>query len=301
VIINFSSEVKEALSSGGAVVALESTVIAHGLPYPNNIETALRCEAAVRISGAVPATIAIIGGEFRVGLSRDEIEFLASGSDIRKASTRDLSIAVANKLNCATTVSTTAFIAHRSGIKVFATGGIGGVHRGYPADVSADLPMLAETPVMVVCSGAKMILDIAATREWLETHGVAVLGWQCDEMPAFYSRSSGLNADHRVDSASDAALVTAARDALGMRQATLMTVPVPKEFELPRDEMESIISAAIAEVDRQGISGKDVTPFLLSELTKASGGRTLKANIALLENNARVAGLVAVQIANRIT
>lgn len=299
--IKFSPEVQEAIASGTAVVALESTVIAHGLPHPDNIKTALRCEESVRESGAVPATIAIIGGEFRVGLSQDEIEFLASGADIRKASTRDLPIAVANNLDCATTVSTTAFIAHRAGIRVFATGGVGGVHRGYAADISADLPTLAETPIVVVCSGAKMILDIAATREWLETHGVAVLGWQCDEMPAFYSRSSGLNADHRVDSASDAALVAAARDALGMRQATLLTVPVPKEFELPRDEMESIIGAAIAGVGRQGISGKDVTPFLLSELTKASGGRTLKANIALLENNARVAGLVAVQIANRTT
>lgn len=291
--INYSTEVREAIDSGRPVVALESTVIAHGLPLPANIETALRCEAAVRESGAVPATVAIIGGEFRVGLSQDEIEFLASGSDIRKASTRDLSIAAANKLNCATTVSTTAFIAHRAGIKVFATGGIGGVHRGYEADISADLPMLANTPITVVCSGAKMILDLAATREWLETHGIAVLGWHCEQMPAFYSRESGLEVDQRVDSPSEVAEIAAARDRLGLRQATLVTVPVPEDLELPREEMERIISAAVAKAHGLGISGKKVTPFLLAELSEISSGRTLRANIALLENNARVAGAVA--------
>lgn len=291
--IKFSDEVNEAINSGGAVVALESTVIAHGLPFPHNIDTALRCEAAVRESGAVPATVAVIGGEFRVGLSRKDLEFLASASDIRKASARDLSIAAANKLNCATTVSTTAFIAHRAGIRVFATGGIGGVHRGYPADVSADLPMLAETPITVVCSGAKLILDIDATREWLETHGIAVLGWNCDEMPAFYSRESGLELDRRVNSPEEVAEIAAARDRLGLRQATLLTVPVPEDVELPREEMEKIISAAVEEAYRRGISGKRLTPFLLAELSERSGGRTLKANVALLENNARIAGAVA--------
>jgi pseudouridine-5'-phosphate glycosidase len=294
--IKYSSEVSEALATGLPVVALESTVIAHGLPFPKNVETAIRCETAVRESGSIPATIAILGGEFRVGLTHDEIEFLASSDNIRKASTRDLSIAVANKLDCATTVSTTLFIAHRAGLRVFATGGIGGVHRGYSADVSADLPMLAETPMTVVCSGVKMILDIAATREWLETHGVAVLGWQCDEMPAFYSRSSGLSLDHRVDAAVEAAMIAAARDELRQKQATLLTVPVPEGSDLPRDEMEAAIGQALGKADELGIVGKDVTPFLLSELTKISEGRTLTANIALLENNARVAGIVACEI-----
>lgn len=296
--ITYSSEVREAIDSGRPAVALESTVIAHGLPHPDNIETALRCEAAVRESGAVPATVAIIGGEFRVGLSQDEIEFLAAGSDIRKASTRDLSIAVASKLICATTVSTTAFIAHRAGIKVFATGGIGGVHRGYAADISADLPTLAQTPITVVCSGAKLILDLAATREWLETHGIAVLGWQCDEMPAFYSRSSGSPVDERVDSAHHAAKIAAARDGLGMKQATLLTVPVPVDFELPREVMETAIADALGRADSLSIGGKEITPFLLAELTTISDGKTLRANIALLENNARIAGCVASEVAN---
>src|SRR5205807_1435143 len=203
--INYSGEVSDAIRENKAVVALESTVIAHGLPFPQNVETALKLEAIVRENGAAPATIAVFDGEFHAGLNQRQIEKLATDKNIRKISRRDLAVAIAKKLNCATTVATTAFIAHRAGIKVFATGGIGGVHRGSAGDISADLPELARTPIMVVCSGAKIVLDLPRTREWLETYGICVLGWQCDEMPAFYSRSSGLSVDERVETANEVA------------------------------------------------------------------------------------------------
>ncbi|MBP6003445.1 MAG: pseudouridine-5'-phosphate glycosidase [Pyrinomonadaceae bacterium] len=292
--INFNSEVSDAIRDGRPLVALESTVIAHGLPYPHNLETANKLEAAVRESGAVPATIAVFGGEFYVGLTADQIEQLATRKDIRKISRRDLPVAVAGRMDCATTVATTTFIAHRAGIKVFATGGIGGVHRGYPSDISADLPELARTPISVVCSGAKIVLDLPATREWLETNGITVLGWRCDELPAFYSRSSGLSIDQRVENADDAAAVAAARDDLGLTNSILVTVPVPAEFEIDRAELETILEDALALADEKGIRGKEITPFLLSQMSERSGGRTLAANIALLENNARVAASIAV-------
>ena len=238
-------------------------------------------------------TIAVFDGEFCVGLSKDQIEKLATGKTIRKISRRDLPIAVANKLTCATTVATTAFIAHRAGIKVFSTGGIGGVHRGFSADVSADLPELAQMPITVICSGAKIVLDLAQTREWLETHGITVLGWQCDEMPAFYSRSSGLSVDETVATAADVASIVKARDELGMKNAVLVTVPVPSEFEIDRGELEAILADALELANERGIRGKEVTPFLLSQMSERSGGRTLAANIALLENNARVAAGIA--------
>lgn len=291
--INLSPDVDEGLKSGKPVVALESTVIAHGLPFPQNIETALKCEAAVRRGGAVPATIAVFGGEFFVGLNSDQIEQLATRKDIRKISRRDLAVAVGNKLDCATTVATTAFIAHRAGIKVFATGGIGGVHRGFEADVSADLPELAQTPITVVCSGAKIVLDLPRTREWLETNGVTVLGWQCDEVAAFYSRSSGLEIDQRIENGGEAAAIIRARDDLGLKSSVLVTVPVPNEFEIELTELESILGDALALADKQKISGKTITPFLLSQMSDRSGGRTLAANIALLANNAYVAAEIA--------
>jgi pseudouridylate synthase len=294
--IVFSSEISSALNEGRPVVALESTVIAHGLPYPQNIETALRCEAAVRDNGAIPATIAVFGGEFHVGLDRGQIERLATDKNIRKISRRDLPIAVANNLDCATTVATTAYIAHKAGIRVFATGGIGGVHRGFDADVSADLPELARTPITVVCSGAKIVLDLPRTREWLETHGVTVVGWQCDTMPAFYSRSSGLEIDERVESAVDVARIAKARDLLGLSSSILVTAPVPEEFEIPLAESESILAEALAEAETLGIKGKETTPFLLSQMSARSGGRTLATNIALLENNARIAAKIAVAL-----
>jgi len=296
--LKLSKEVSDAVRSGRPVVALESTVIAHGLPYPQNIETAIKLEEIVREDGAVPATIAVFGGEFYVGLSSEQIEQLATRKDIRKISRRDLPIAVANKLDCATTVATTTFIAHLAGIRVFATGGIGGVHRGFEADISADLPELAQTPITVVCSGAKIVLDLPRTREWLETNGITVLGWQCDELPAFYSRSSGLAIDERVENAADVAKVATARDELGLQNSILLTVPIPQEFEIDRDELDSILADALKLADERGVLGKEITPFLLSQMSERSGGRTLTANIALLENNARVAASVAIAIAN---
>ena len=296
--IKLSDEVADAVRDSRGVVALESTVIAHGLPYPNNIETAHRLEAVIRDGGAVPATVAVFDGVFHIGLGQNQIEKLATDPNIRKISRRDLPIAVAQKLDCATTVATTSFIAHLAGIKVFSTGGIGGVHRGYSMDVSADLPELAQTPITVVCSGAKIVLDLPATREWLETHGVTVLGWQCDEMPAFYSTTSGLPIDERVDSADETASIANARDRLGLKNAILVTVPVPETFAIDRSEIEAILAEALRLADENNIAGKAITPFLLSEMAKRSGGQTLGANIALLENNAAVAAEIAVALSN---
>jgi pseudouridylate synthase len=292
--ILYSDEVSDALSTGLPVVALESTVIAHGLPFPQNLETALEMEAIIRGSGAVPATIAVLDGRFCVGLGRDQVEKLATGANIRKISRRDLPIAIARRLDCATTVASTAYIAHQAGIRVFATGGIGGVHRGFSADVSADLPELAATPVTVVCSGAKIVLDLERTREWLETFGVTVLGWQCDELPAFYSRSSGLDVDERVDTVDEIVNIALARDIAGLPNSLLVTVPVPRESEIDRAELELILSDALDTADKEGIRGKATTPFLLARMSERSSGRTLAANIALLKNNAQIAGELAV-------
>ena len=297
--LKLSTEVSDAIRDRSPVVALESTVIAHGLPYPHNLETAVKLEQIVRENGAVPATIAVFGGEFYIGLDASQIEYLATANNIRKISRRDLPIAVANKLDCATTVATTTFIAHRAGIRVFATGGIGGVHRGFDADVSADLPELAQTPITVVCSGAKIVLDLPRTREWLETNGITVLGWQCDELPAFYSPTSGLAIDERVDTAGEVASVITARDELGLKNSILLTVPIPTEFEIDRSELESILADALELADERGVTGKEITPFLLAQMSERSGGRTLAANIALLENNARVAASVAAAIISK--
>lgn len=288
-----SEEVTEALESHRPVVALESTVIAHGLPHPQNLETARRMEEIVRNGGGIPATIAVFDGEFHVGLTDHQIEFLATDKNVRKISRRDIAIAAAKRLNCATTVATTAFAAYEVGIKVFATGGIGGVHRGFSADVSADLVELARTPITVVCSGPKIVLDLPATREWLETFGVTVLGWQCDEMPAFYSRSSGIAIDERVENGSDVADIVNARDAIGLSNAVLVTVPVPDDHALDSVELEDILDRAVESASEQQVSGKELTPFLLAELSRQTGGRTLNTNIALLENNARVATDIA--------
>ena len=291
--IKFNEEVADALRERKPIVALESTVIAHGLPFPRNVETAMNMESAVRAGGAVPATIAVFGGRFYAGLSSSEIEQLGTRKDIRKISTRDLSIAAAKGLDCATTVATTSFVAHRAGIKVFATGGIGGVHRGFSADISADLPVLARTPITVVCSGAKIVLDLPRTREWLETNGVTVLGWRCDDMPAFYSRASGLVVDERIETAAEAAAIARSRDDLELKNTILVTVPVPEEAEIPIDELEEMLEEVLHLADKNGVRGKEITPFLLSQLSERSGGQTLEANIALLENNARVAAEIA--------
>lgn len=293
---SFNEEVTGALHFETPIVALESTVIAHGLPYPENIETAYKLERIIRDRGAVPATIGVFEGEVCVGLNEDHFEKLATGKEIRKISRRDLPVAVSKRLDCATTVASTAFIAHRAGIKVFVTGGIGGIHRGDGTDVSADLPELAQTPITVVCSGAKIVLDLPTTREWLETHGVTVLGWKCDEMPAFYSRSSGLPVDERIDSAREAAQAAFARDELGLRSAIIVGVPVPEAFEMPSDEVELILAESLKLAASQGVKGKDITPFLLSQMSERSEGKTLASNIALLENNAKIASEIAVAI-----
>src|SRR5215510_3030593 len=291
--LNIAAEVAQAINEHRPVVALESTVIAHGLPRPQNLETAHRLEEVVRQSGAVPATIAIIGGKLTVGLNDDEIKLLAERTDIRKISTRDIPVAVAQGWNGATTVASTTWIAHRAGIKVFATGGIGGVHRGSLPDVSADLPELARTPIVVVCSGAKIVLDLPATREWLETHAVTVVGYQCDELPAFYSRKSGLPIDARVDSAEEVAKIYRAQRDLEIESALLVVVPVPAEFEVPAEELQIVLTTALEDAEWKGITGPALTPFLLSQMAERSGGSTLRANIALLENNARVAAEIA--------
>lgn len=295
--ITFNDEVSGALHFDKPIVALESTVIAHGLPYPQNIETANKMEQIVRDNGAIPATIAIFNGEILVGLDANQLEHLAIGKNIRKISRRDLPVALGRKLTCATTVATTSFIAQAAGIQVFATGGIGGVHRGYSYDISADLSELANTPMIVVCSGAKIVLDLPATREWLETYGVTVLGWQCEEFPAFYSRSSGLPVDERVETAHDVAAIADARAELGMNSSILVTVPVPEAAEIDADELEDILADALKSASEKKISGKEITPFLLAAMSEASMGRTLAANIALLENNAKVAAEVAVGFA----
>jgi pseudouridine-5'-phosphate glycosidase len=278
------------------VVALESTVFAHGLPHPQNLETALRLEEAIRQEGALPATIGIIDGSMRVGLTADEIERLATATGVRKVSRRDLPLVVARHENGATTVSATMWIAHRAGIAVCATGGIGGVHRGLPFDVSADLPELAQTPVAVVCSGAKAILDLPLTLEWLETHGVTVLGYRTDRFPAFYSRDSGLPVDARVASPQEAAAVFRAQRRLGLPAGLLIGVPVPPEVEPPPDLTEEAISQALATAEAEGIRGRALTPFLLAQVSQHTAGASLRANIALLENNARVAARIAIAL-----
>ena len=292
-LLNIAPDVAAALRDAHPVVALESTVIAHGLPRPQNLQTAHRLQEVVREAGAIPATIAIIDGQPSVGLNDDQINALANNSDIKKISTRDISVAVARGSNGATTVASTTWIAHRAGITVFATGGIGGVHRGSLPDISADLPELARTPIVVVCSGAKIVLDLPATREWLETHAVTVVGYQCDELPAFYSRKSGLPIDARAESAQDVADIYRAQRGLGIESALLVVVPVPAQFEVPAEELQIVLTTALEDAEWKGITGPALTPFLLGQMAERSGGATLRANIALLENNARVAAEIA--------
>ncbi|HEX3559240.1 MAG TPA: pseudouridine-5'-phosphate glycosidase [Pyrinomonadaceae bacterium] len=297
-LLKLSEEVETAVREGGAVVALESTVIAHGLPRPLNLETARRLEQIVRGRGAVPATVAVIGGELCVGLDDAQLERLATGSGIRKVSRRDLALVVARRLDGATTVAGTLWVAGRAGLKVFATGGIGGVHRGRLPDVSADLPELARTPLTVVCSGAKSVLDLPATREWLETHGVCLVGYGCEEMPAFYTRRTGLPVDVRADSAEEVAGLARARDALGLEAALVVCVPVPSESEVDARVIEESLSEALSEAEHRGVRGRDITPFLLAHMSRASGGATLSANVALLEENARVAAEIAAALSS---
>lgn len=295
-LFQISTEVADALHTSKPIVALESTVISHGLPRPTNLETAYRLESIVREVGAVPATIGIIAGGLIVGLNKNQVQLLAEADEIKKISTRDIPIAVAKKWHGATTVASTCWIAHRAGIRVFTTGGIGGVHHGTLPDISADLPELARTPIIVVCSGAKIVLDLPATREWLETHAVTVVGYQCDEMPAFYSRTSGLPIDARVDSPAEIAKLFKAQQDLNISSALLVSVPVPQEFEVPSEQLRSVLSEALEKAERSGVVGRDLTPFLLSHMARRSEGSTLSANIALLENNARVAASIALDL-----
>ncbi len=294
----FNQEVANALRENRAIVAFESTVISHGLPQPFNYELAIELENIVRENRATPATIAVFGGVPHIGLTTAQIRFLAESNEIVKLSTRDLPIALANKLHGATTVATTSFFAHLVGIRVFATGGIGGVHRGLLPDVSADLPALAKTPIAVVCAGAKSVLDLPATREYLETHGVTILGWQTDEFPAFYARSSSLKVDARIETAEAAAAIIGARDDLNLQNAVLITVPVSADVEIQPEVIESFLNNALAEVEQSKIFGKEITPFLLNRLAQQSGGATLTANLALLRQNARIAAQIAVAVEN---
>ena len=295
-------DVQQAIRGDGAVVALESTLISHGLPYPENLRVARAMEEAVYSEGGVAATVAILAGEPVIGLDEAQLEHLAQAKGVRKCSRRDLPIATARKLDGATTVCGTMVLAHGAGIRVFATGGIGGVHRappkrdgvpGHAFDVSPDLDELARTPMVVVCSGAKALLDLEATRERLETLGVPILGYETDHLPAFYSRQTGLRVDARVDSPAEVAAIALARDKLGLPAALLVVVPVPVADELPREEAEAAIAAALRLAEEQGVHGEAVTPFLLARIAELTGGRSMRANLSLLVNNAHVAGRIA--------
>jgi pseudouridine-5'-phosphate glycosidase len=289
-------EVQTALDAERPVVALESTLITHGLPRPDNLDVAQALEATVREAGAVPATIAILGGQVTVGLTDAQLVYLAKAGNVRKCSRRDLPIAVGRGEDGATTVAGTMIVAHMAGIRVFATGGIGGVHQGHPFDVSADLLELGRTPVTVVCTGAKAILDLPLTLEVLETQGVPVIGYGTEEFPAFYTRSSGLPIDVRCDTPQEVAAIVRTREDLNLTGGTLVAVPVPSEDELPAAEAEAAIATALAEAEAQGITGKAVTPFLLARVSELTGEASLRANVALLLNNARVAAAIALAL-----
>lgn len=294
--LDIHPEVAAALAANRPVVALESTIISHGMPYPQNVETALQVEAEIRAHGAVPATIAIIDGRLKAGLSADEIEYLGKGGrDIAKVSRRDLPFIVAGKRSGATTVASTMIIAAMAGIRVFATGGIGGVHRGAERsfDVSADLQELAQTPVAVVCAGAKSILDLGLTLEYLETHGVPVIGHRCDYLPAFFTRDSAFKLDHRLDEAADIAAAMQAKWSLELRGGMVVANPIPEQYAMPRDKIDAAIEQALREAEEQGVAGKESTPFLLARVCELTGGNSLAANIQLVLNNARLASAIA--------
>ena len=297
--LDISPEVQKALAEGKPVVALESTIISHGMPYPKNVETAMLVEKTIRDNGAVPATIAIIGGRLKAGLSREEIEYLGkSGRKVAKVSRRDLAAIVARGADGATTVTTTMIIAHMAGIKVFATGGIGGVHRGAETtmDISADLEELASTPVMVVCAGAKSILDLGLTLEYLETKGVPVIGYGTDELPAFYTRRSGFGVDYRVDTPAQLAAMFKAQQELGMKGGMLVTNPIPEQYAMDKEVIDAAIDQAVKESKEQGIHGKETTPFLLARVVELTGGDSLESNIQLVLNNAIVASKTAAEL-----
>ncbi len=294
--LEVSKEVQEALAAGKPVVALESTIISHGMPYPQNVETALNVERIIRENGAIPATIAIIGGKLKAGLSAEEIEYLGKkGQAVTKASRRDLPVLVARGDDGATTVATTMIIAAMAGIKVFATGGIGGVHRGAEVtmDISADLEELAQTPVLVVCAGAKSILDLGLTLEYLETKGVPVIGYGTDELPAFYTRVSGFGVDYRLDTPDEVAAAFRAKLDMGLKGGMLVTNPIPEAYSMDPAVINKAIDEAVAEANALGIKGKQTTPFLLAKIKDITGGDSLASNIRLVYNNAALAAQVA--------
>lgn len=294
--LSISAEVQKALNEGKPVVALESTIISHGMPYPQNVETALRVEQTIRENGAVPATIAIIGGKLKAGCTPEEIEYLGKkGHEVTKASRRDLPVLIARGEDGATTVTTTMIIAAMAGIKVFATGGIGGVHRGAETtmDISADLEELAQTPVLVVCAGAKSILDLGLTLEYLETKGVPVIGYRTEELPAFYTPHSGFKVDYRLDSPEEIAAAFRAKLDMGLKGGMLVTNPIPDEYAMPADIINKAIDEAIVESVKLGIHGKETTPFLLAKVKDLTGGDSLASNIQLVLNNARLAAKTA--------
>ena len=297
--LKISEEVRYALEHGKPVVALESTIISHGMPYPDNVKTALTVEKTVRENGAVPATIAIIKGVPTVGLSEEEIEHLGKeGTKVVKVSRRDIPVVIAKKLDGATTVASTMIFAEMAGIKVFATGGIGGVHRGATEtmDISADLEELHQTNVTVVCAGAKSILDLGLTLEYLETKGVPVLGYKTEELPAFFTRKSGFKVDYRMDSPEEIAAAVKAKDALGLSGGMLVANPVPEEYSMDPDKIEAVISEAVEEAKALGITGKKVTPFLLEKIRNVTGGDSLFTNVKLVLNNAALAAKIAVEL-----
>ncbi len=299
--LNFTPEVARALRSGAPIVALESTLITHGLPRPQNLELALQLEDEVRSQKALPATVGVLKGRIHIGLSRDDLEILASSPEARKISRRDFALALANQENGGTTVAGTLFAAHAAGIHVFATGGIGGVHRDAPWDVSADLPELGRTPMIVVCAGAKAILDLPATLEYLETVGVPVIGYRTDEFPAFYTRSSGLPVTAQLDSPAEIVRMAEAQWQLGLQGAILIAQPLPTEDAIPGELAESAIRQALEDAHTQGISGARVTPFMLSRVSEITGGASLQANLTLLRNNARLAAQIAVELSRAPT
>jgi pseudouridine-5'-phosphate glycosidase len=296
--LHFHPEVAQARAEGRAVVVLESTIISHGMPYPQNLETAREVEACVRASGAVPATIAVMAGKIVIGLDATQLERLATDKGALKVSRRDLAYALSSGMTGATTVAATMIAAHMAGIRVFATGGIGGVHRGGETslDISADLEELAQTPVAVVCAGAKAILDLPRTLEYLETRGVPVVGYQTDEFPAFYSRRSDLGVDFRMESPAAVADLLRAQWALGLKAGVLIANPIPPEHALPEAEIAAVIDLAVADAERDGIRGKDVSPYLLQRIVETTGGASLRANIALVKNNASLAGHIACEL-----
>ncbi|MDY3225127.1 MAG: pseudouridine-5'-phosphate glycosidase [Candidatus Faecousia sp.] len=295
--LDVNPEVAAAIAEGKPVVALESTIISHGMPYPQNVETALNVEKIIRENGAVPATIAIIGGRLKAGLTAEEIEYFGKkGQAIHKASRRDLAVLCARGEDGATTVTTTMIIAHMAGISIFATGGIGGVHRGAETtmDISADLEELAQTPVMVVCAGAKSILDLGLTLEYLETKGVPVIGYGTDELPAFYTRQSGFGVDYRIDTPEELAAAFKTSHDMSLRGGMLVTNPIPEEYAMPLDTINAAIDQAISECNAKGIHGKETTPFLLARVSELTGGDSLASNIRLVYNNAKLAAQTAV-------